>query len=571
MNKCDGCEPKRVLILGAGFMQGRAVEAAHRKGWRVALVDGNPSAVCASLADVFKPIDLKDKEKIAAFAVELKENGGLDGVFTCATDFSLSVAWAARECGLPSHSVEAAAAASDKVRMREIFSASSVPSPKFVAIHADALEHARDALSSAGISFPVVVKPADNMGARGCKKVSAEDGLAAALKTAVAFSRTGRAVVEEFMDGPEFSLEALVFDGEFHETGFADRHIFFPPYFIEMGHTIPSCIPEDQKRAAMDVFRAGVSALGLDYGAVKGDIKITKRGPMVGEIAGRLSGGYMSGWTFPYASGIDLTSAALDLCVGIRPASLVAVTHAVSAERAWISIPGVVASVSGADAAANIPGVKDVFPLKKPGDAVSFPRSNVEKCGNCISAVDIAGDGYKVAREKAVFAAEEACRAIVLRLAPGGRDTELFLFRHFDYADDSPCDAGTSEGDVSGVCRADGGDFPPPCFSLPFREVRGEGFPSVFSGGWFPLRLSQEGGRGEGIFTPENLRVFLSSATDWHGRKMIEALEQAFKTEPALAGALRRPPKDDKIILMKYWTAFLRGGIQGALYVYDCG
>lgn len=562
---------KRVLILGAGFMQGRAIDAAHRKGWKVVVVDGNPRASCASRADIFEPIDLKDKEKIAEFALNLKKCGGLDGIFTCATDFSLSVAWAARECGLPSHSVEAAAAASDKVKMREIFAAASVPSPGFIVVEKHTVKEAGKMLSSAGISFPVVTKPADNMGARGCKKVEDESGLIPAIEAAVSFSRTGRAVVEEFMDGPEFSLEALVFDGQFHETGFADRHIFFPPYFIETGHTIPSGIPVEQQESAVAVFKAGVKALGLDYGAVKGDIKITEKGPMVGEIAGRLSGGYMSGWTFPYSSGIDLTSAALDLCVGLRPASLKSVKNAVSAERAWISVPGTVASVSGVDSAEKIPGVKDVFPLKKAGDAVVFPRSNVEKCGNCISAVDISAAGYRDARDKAVSAAEEACRKIILRLSPRNRETENFLFR---YAGGFVSDALKESGLPEDSFPENGGfNFPPPCFHLPFREILGGSYPSVFSGGWMKkdFRTTDGGSRfSEEIEIPGTLENFMETVCDWHGRNILSSLIQAFETEPDLSGALRPSAKNDKLLSMKYWIAFLRGGIQGLLYVYDC-
>ena len=52
--------------------------------------------------------------------------------------------------------------------------------------------------------------------------------------------------MEEYMEGPEFSIDALVYDGTMTITGFADRHIFFPPYFIEMGHTMPTRISKDK-------------------------------------------------------------------------------------------------------------------------------------------------------------------------------------------------------------------------------------------------------------------------------------------------------------------------------------
>ena len=51
--------------------------------------------------------------------------------------------------------------------------------------------------------------------------------------------------MEEYLEGPEFSLDALVYNGEVEIYGIADRHIFFPPYFIEMGHTLPSDASDD--------------------------------------------------------------------------------------------------------------------------------------------------------------------------------------------------------------------------------------------------------------------------------------------------------------------------------------
>jgi len=141
------------------------------------------------------------------------------------------------------------------------------------------------------------VKPVDNMGGRGCRRADSLAELRAAVEAALAFSRSGRAIIEEFMDGPEFSADALVHRGEITLCGLADRHIRFPPCFVEMGHTMPSGVDSGTAARLLEVFYAGIRALGITNGAAKGDLKLTPKGPMVGEIAARLSGGYMSGWT----------------------------------------------------------------------------------------------------------------------------------------------------------------------------------------------------------------------------------------------------------------------------------
>ena len=553
---------KRVLILGAGLMQGRAIAAARQKGWHVTAIDGNPAAVCAKDADAFFVLDLKESERIAEFALSLKKGEGLDGVFTCATDFSYSVACAAEACGLPSHSVKAAFAASNKAEMRRLFAAAGVPSPAFAVITAQNVHNALEEARRAGVGFPAVVKPCDNMGARGCKKVSSQDELCNALEAAMRFSRTGTVIIEEYLEGPEFSVEALVFDGEFHEVGFADRHIFFPPYFIEMGHTMPSALPDEEKDRVLEAFKAGAKALALSYGAVKGDIKLTAMGPAIGEIAGRLSGGFMSGWTYPYSSGVDLIGAALDLCVGIRPKSLKPAFERVAAERAWISAPGKIAGISGLDKAKSAPQVRDVFLLKKEGERVVFPQNNVEKCGNCIAVSSDASLGdIALARQEATSAAESACRAVVLRLAPRDSETERFLFG-FDAEE----------------------TFPPPCFALPFKEALGGSRPSVFAGGWTAATLTLEDGRessakssiikeetGAGsveIAMPANLPFFSEECRDWQGRTMREAFLQAALEEREILDDLR-PQKGGTALAARYWAAFLRGGMQGLLYVHD--
>ena len=513
---------KRILMLGAGFMQGVAIRCAHSRGWEVVAVDGNPDAVCASLANHFENIDLKDRDGLASFALELKKTSGLDGVFTAATDFSASVAWVARSCGLPGHSFEAACNASDKVRMRGCFERAGVPSPSFIGITELNRSRALELLQEKGIAFPLVVKPADNMGARGCRTVLSAAELSPAVIDAIRYSRTGTAIIEEFMDGPEFSLEALVYDGEIHMTGCADRHIFFPPYFIEMGHTIPSSFSDEDQQALCEVFHKGIRALGLSWGVAKGDIKLTKKGPMIGEIAGRLSGGYMSGWTFPYSSGINLTDAALGLAVGERPASLENVSHMISAERAWISIPGKIVSVSGYDKARSIPFVRDVFPRAKSGDEVNFPVNNVEKCGNCIAVAP--------SRDASITAAEEACRAIFLRLAVPHADTESFL--------------------AGGLRRKKA--FPPDAFSIP--------------ADWDRSGFSQAEGIPSGILVPTSLISLLDRICDWQGRTLRAALLQACEIEPGLLSVLS---SKDSAILQRYWAGLLRGGIQGIIYLYD--
>ena len=532
-----------VFILGAGVMQIPAIRAAKGLGWTVVVADADPEAPGIDLADFFLPVDLKDAEGLAAAARGIRTEFGLDGVFTAGTDFSASAAYIAVQLGLPGIPYEVALAASDKLRMRSVLKAAGVASPRFVEAKSSS-----DLAAAAALGFPLVVKPADNMGARGCRAVRDPSELEAAVAAALPFSRSGRAIVEEYVEGPEFSIDALVDGDEILIRGIADRHISFDPYFVELGHTMPSGAEPEIQAEVLRVFRLAVRALGIRSGAAKGDMKHcpSRGGAVVGEIAARLSGGYMSGWTYPYASGIDVTREALLLSVGIPlsaarqkwsglPRDAEERGFAVdmgwaSAERAFVSIPGKVASVEGCVEAERMPYVKQLFLRVGPGDAVVFPSNNVQKCGNVISQAPT--------REAAAEAAEAAARALIIRLAPGYLETEAYLRgegRPDSNADSSwPPFAFKVEGDAALDLAA-----------MPEYSAEAELGPDLPPFAPFARACEVEGADWSG-------RLFAASA-----ELLRERASKAHARSPRLVPAGR------------FWRALARGGIQAGLYVLD--
>ena len=540
---------KRILILGAGLMQGPAIRAAKELGCDVIAVDGNPNAVCAKEADKFFPIDLKDIPALIDLAKSLKEKG-LHGVFTAATDFSVSVAAIAESCSLPGHSLEAARRASDKVLMRECFEKHGVPSPKFTHIFKNEIDKALQILKQKAIPFPITVKPADNMGARGCRLVYSQDELRPALEDAVNFSRSGKAIAEEFIEGEEFSLEALVINGEIFLNALADRHIFFPPYFVEMGHTIPSIKSKEECDELIRVFFLGIKALGLTNGAAKGDIFLRKADPQkngkrtacVGEIAARLSGGYMSGWTVPYSSGFDVTKAAVKIALG-EPVDELPKDGAArfSAERAWISVPGIIKKIYGLEEARSTKNVKDVLPRLFEKDETVFPKNNVEKCGNVLSSAE--------SYDEAVKASMEAVQKIFLRLERANNKTNLFF-------------------EKTNPSIAVQGNYPPNFFKFPeddsTEKIKNKTFDELLKNSI----LTEE----DEILYPSFFKDFLDSAFDVHGLSIRKAIKQAFFLEPKLKEKMFSlqtigEPLNPNLVL--WWKYFIRGSRQGLIYYLD--
>lgn len=514
-----------VLVLGAGIMQGPALRAARRLGWRTVAADANPDAPCRSLADRFALVDLKDREGMLALARSLRAEGGLDAVFTAGTDFSTTVSFVGERLGLPCVPLAAAERATDKSLMRAALRAAGVPCPEFVAY-----DGTGDAAGAArALRPPLVVKPVDSMGSRAVRRVDAADELPAACGAAIAVSRTGRCVIEEYMDGPELSLDAVVCHGRITVCGVADRIIRFPPFFVEMGHTMWTSLPERDRRSVERVFADGIRALGIDRGAAKGDIKLTSRGPMVGEIAARLSGGFMSGWTYPLASGVEVTEAALRVAAGGEPGDLAPVRHWTAAERAFISMPGVVQSVEGVEEARRTDGVREVFVLADAGRRLAFPTSNVEKAGNVIAADE--------SRDRAIAAAELAVARILVRLAPGDPATDAFLFGE-----------------------------PAACPHPAFRLGRGAARAALEA---MPPYVGEPSGSANrapvGVLRLRGLEA--ESARDWHGRSLTEAVGMLERR-----GTIRlvaAPPAGAFALGGVFWRAFLRGSVQAGVYVTD--
>jgi biotin carboxylase len=204
--------------------------------------------------------------------------------------------------------------------------------------------------------------------------------------------------VEEYVDGPEFSLDAIVRDGRLIRCGFADRKIVFPPAFVEIGHTFPSAASSEVQEAVWNEFENGVRALGLTWGAAKGDVKYSSRGAVIGEIASRLSGGYMSGWTYPLTSGRSAVRWAVETALGLDLSPQPDETRQPVVERAWIGMPGRIRAVRGQEAARSLPGIREIFLSVSAGSFTVFPRNNVEKLGNVIAVGKTADEAETNAR-----------------------------------------------------------------------------------------------------------------------------------------------------------------------------
>ncbi len=442
-----------IIIIGGGSLQVPLIRTAKDTlNLHTIVFDQNPEAPGALIADQFSQVSTIDTDAAAQRAVEIQHNLSnsekIRGVITAGTDVSFTVAKTAEALDLPGIFPESALAASDKLVMRNTMKSAGVPVPVFSEIHdiQNAKETYRKFRSETGKSR-FVIKPTRNMGARGVRLIRSESEIEEAFRYTKQFSARGTILLEEYMEGPELSADCLLWtvipwkefinltnkkyfleDPEYRRsifdkyvkiqmTGLADRIIRHPPFFIEPGHNMPSLLSGEIYKESLQVMRDSAVALGIFSGAAKGDLKVTSEGVKVGEVAARLSGGYMSSHTYPLHSGINLHKNALLISLGEQPEDLAPQKNQTVIERAipftlnqdnpGLFQTGLITEIS-ADIGEilKIPGVEHIEFTKKKGDILHWPESNVDKAGHIIASgsnLEEAEAAAQAAYEKIIF------------------------------------------------------------------------------------------------------------------------------------------------------------------------
>lgn len=302
---------KNVLIKGAGFLQDFVIVKAKQMGYEVHTVDADPNAVGFKHADYHGVINIVDEKACLEYARENK----IDGVLTAATDYGvLTAAYVARELGLPGLKYEVAQLIKNKYQVRKCLFESHVDDTE------QAYEVHRDSnieeLASK-IVYPVMVKPCDGSGSRGASRVDKAEDLKEACKYAMDGSITDRAEIETFIVGKEYGAETLVINGEVHVLGIMQKWMTNPPYYAELGHSIPTDLKKEVEDKAVNCVKNAIKALGVNFGSVNMDMLITEDGKVyIIDIGARMGGNMIGPCIIPYGKGIDYMAAMIQNAVG---------------------------------------------------------------------------------------------------------------------------------------------------------------------------------------------------------------------------------------------------------------
>ena len=307
---------KKIMVLAAGLLQIDVIEKAKSMGYYVLAVDGNPKAPGFNVADKAICADIVNEETM----LKIARDEHVDGVIHPCSEVSMAVMGRINdELGLSGISREQAICATNKHLMRKAFEKGNAPSPKSILA-----QDAEDAWSRLQNEFDTdaILKPSRNSGSRGIAKVSRnmdKGDFIRAYDESLSESRDHSVLIEQFIEGPEFSIEMIVWQGEIHVLTVTDKKTTGAPHFVELGHNQPSCFSATDVETLKAAAVAGVRALGVNNCACHAEAKLMNGKAYLMEVGARLGGDFISTELTHLSTGIDMVAAAIDVALGVEP------------------------------------------------------------------------------------------------------------------------------------------------------------------------------------------------------------------------------------------------------------
>ncbi len=353
---------RKILIIAAGDWQVPVIQKAQSMGLKVVATDRNPEAPGLKIADFPEAVDIIDFEGTLEVARKHKVNG----VITEQTDLAVpTAAYVAEKMGLPGVSYEAAMSATNKWLMREKCKKAGIPMPEYR--KAANLDEAANA--AVDIGFPVIVKPVDNQGSRGVRRVENHKDLKECYNLARSYSRENSVLIEEFLVGIESTVEGFVNDGKVYVLAISDKKHLPPPHCVAVSLTYPPAFPEHVISEIERWNIETVKALGITMGITHAEFMLTDKGPYLIEIASRGGGTRISTHIILAVSGIDVIEGLIHQCLGERFEVGNRVSNAAILEF-FILPPGRVKSINGIGEARRLEGIIEIDFQVAPGDMI---------------------------------------------------------------------------------------------------------------------------------------------------------------------------------------------------------
>ncbi|MFF8290566.1 pyridoxal-phosphate dependent enzyme [Streptomyces sp. NPDC016309] len=389
----DAPRPAFVFVesntTGTGML---ALRIAAEAGYEPVLATGNAGRYggLAGTGATVVDCDTNDTDALVRAVTKAFEPGRIAGVSTTSEFYLVAAAALATAVGLPAERAEAIAGCRDKGRLRETLRRAGIRQPRF-----EVVGDGPAAAAAAGrLGLPVVVKPVDDSGSTRVRRC--DSGREAAELAGEIAARTtngrgqamaGRALVEEYLDAPEYSVEMFGTGGEHRLIGITEKTVTGAPHFVESRHLVPADLSAEAAEEMAGTVSAALAATGLGRGPSHTEVKRTAAGSAVVEINPRLAGGLIPE-LYRLATGVDLLAAQVAQAGGAEPRLPDGVARHAGIQFLLPTERGVLAGVAGLAEARAVPGVERVTVTAAVGDGVAPPTDAYGRIGHIVAVGD---------------------------------------------------------------------------------------------------------------------------------------------------------------------------------------
>lgn len=299
---------KKIAVIGANKPLLPFYRQAKALGYYIIGIAYEKGAVCKQFCDKFYPISFIEKDKV----LDVCRNEAIDGITSFSLESALpTVIYVAQNLGLVSNTEECARRLANKYTMRNSLNAAGISNPQY-AIVSNPSE-----LGRLHIPFPCIVKPVDSGGSQGVTMVSRKDDLVCAYERSLGYSHSGRVIIEQYVDGREFSVEYLSSNGKHYNIQITDKVTSGPPNFIELQHHQPADINNELHDRICNIVERALTALCVENSPSHTEVKLNSNNELfIIETGARMGGDYITSDLVRLSTGYDMVKASLELATG---------------------------------------------------------------------------------------------------------------------------------------------------------------------------------------------------------------------------------------------------------------
>lgn len=306
----------KLIILGTNEYQNPLILRAKELGYETHSYGIKSGQIGEFTADYYHPVNIMDFDALWDDC----KNLGAVGVGLIASEPGMHAQhFLLRKMGIPCNSEWTEEATTNKYLMRTAMKEAGVDSPNFMMVTAD-MTVKEILLQITNFKYPLIVKPVDSTSSMGVYKINEERDITEAIEYAMSASKSKRIMLEEFIEGPEYSGDSIAYQGKYKLLAVTEKHTTGAPHFVETGHKQPAALtPEMYKKVEETLYKAFAS-LKIEYGAIHPEFRITPDGRILFmEIASRMGGDCIGSDLVQISTGYDYMGMVINIGCGKAP------------------------------------------------------------------------------------------------------------------------------------------------------------------------------------------------------------------------------------------------------------